>query len=69
MELKFLEEQYKKVRTVNCGLISRLNTIVANDADKNAINILFSISQILSHEINYNLSSVKYLFDNHEQIS
>ena len=69
MELKFLEVQYKKVRTVNCGLISRLNTIVANDADKNAINILFSISQILSREINYNLSSVKYLFDNHEQIS
>jgi hypothetical protein len=66
MDMKFLDEQYNKVRMVNCGLISRLNTIVANDADKNAINILFSISQILSREINYNLSSVEYLFNNPE---
>jgi hypothetical protein len=53
---------------VNRGLIFRLNTVSANDADKNAINILFSISQILSREINYNLNSVEHLFDNHEPI-
>jgi hypothetical protein len=54
---------------VNRGPISRLNTIVANDADKNVINILFSISQILSRYVKYNLSTVKNLFDKHETTS
>ena len=66
LDLKILEEHYRKVRQVNKGLIARLNTIIANDADKNAINILFSISQILSREISYNLSSVEYLFETKE---
>lgn len=66
LDMKVLDEHYKKVSLVNRGLISRLNTVVANDADKNAINILFSISQILSREINYNLNSVEYLFETKE---
>jgi hypothetical protein len=68
MDMKFLDEHYNKVRMVNRGLISRLNTVNTNDADKNAVNILFSISQILSREINFNLNSVEHLFDNHESI-
>ncbi len=63
MDLKILDEHYKKVRMVNQALVKRLHTVVANDADKNAINILFSISQILSREITYNLNSVEYLFE------
>ncbi len=66
MDLELLDDHYQKVRMLNRGLISRINTVVVNDADKNAINILFSISQILSREINYNLSSVEYLFDLYE---
>ena len=57
MDLELLDRQYKNVSLVNRGLIARLNTVVENDADKNAINILFSLSQILSREINYNLNS------------
>ena len=63
MDLELLDQHYKKVSLVNRGLIARLNTVVANDADKNAINILFSLSQILSREINYNLNSLEYLFN------
>jgi hypothetical protein len=64
MDLKLLDRHYQKVSMVNRGIIKRLNTIEAKDADKNAINILYSMSQILSRAINYNLDSVEYLFDN-----
>jgi hypothetical protein len=63
MDLELLDMHYKNVSLVNRGLIARLNTVVVNDADKNAINILFSLSQILSREINYSLNSLEFLFN------
>jgi len=61
--IKKLEEHYAKVKTVNEGLFKRISTVGSEDADKNAIVMLHSLSQLLCVEINYSLDSLKYLFD------
>ncbi len=60
--LDSLNEHYRKVQMINEGLMARLNRVVKKDADKNAVNILHSLCQILSREISYSFNSVQYLF-------
>lgn len=57
-----LEKHYTRVQVVNEGLLRRINSISSEDADKNAIITLHSLSQFLSMEIDYSLSSLEYIF-------
>ena len=57
-----LEKHYTRVQQVNEGLLKRINSISSEDADKNAIITLHSLSQFLSMEIDYSLSSLEYIF-------
>ncbi|MEJ2037836.1 MAG: hypothetical protein P8X55_02740 [Desulfosarcinaceae bacterium] len=57
-----LEKHYTRVQKVNEGLLQRINSISSEDADKNAIITLHSLSQFLSMEIDYSLSSLEYIF-------
>ena len=57
-----LEKHYLRVQKVNEGLLRRINSISSEDADKNAIITLHSLSQFLSMEIDYSLSSLEYIF-------
>jgi hypothetical protein len=61
-DFKALEKHYEKVQLVNEGLLDRINSISSEDADKNAIITLHSLSQFLSMEIDYSLSSLEYIF-------
>ena len=61
-DFKPLEEHYTKVQQVNEGLLERINSVSSEDADKNAIITLHSLSQFLSMEIDYSLSSLEYIF-------
>jgi hypothetical protein len=67
LELNKLDQHYAKVKAVNEGLLTRINTVVNEDADKNAIIVLDSLAQIISMEIDYNLDSLAYLFIPQEQ--
>jgi hypothetical protein len=62
MDFKALEEHYAQVEQVNAGMLKRINSVGSEDADKNAIITLHSLSQFLSMEINYSLSSLEYIF-------
>lgn len=57
-----LEKHYLRVQNVNEGLLRRIHSISSEDADKNAIITLHSLSQFLSMEIDYSLSSLEYIF-------
>jgi hypothetical protein len=59
---KTLENHYAKVRLVNEGLLGRINSVSSEDADKNAIITLHSLSQFLSMEIDYSLGSLERIF-------
>lgn len=59
---KDLENQYTQVQQVNEGLLERINSVSSEDADKNAIITLHSLSQFLSMEFDYSLGSLDYLF-------
>ena len=61
-DLKKLNQNYVKVQEVNKGFLKRINSIVKQDADNNAIVTLNSLAQILSMEIDYSLNSLEYLF-------
>lgn len=61
-DFKKLENHYAKVRLVNEGLLARINSVGSEDADKNAIVTLHSISQFLSMEIDYSLSGLEHIF-------
>ena len=63
-DFRTLEKHYGKVKYVNEGLLARINGIGIEDADKNAIVTLHSISQFLSMEIDYSLSGLEYIFAN-----
>ena len=60
--LKGLDRHYARVQQVNTGFLARIDQVVSSDADNNALVILHSLSQILSIEIDYSLSSLDYLF-------
>jgi hypothetical protein len=62
IDFKPLENHYAQVRIVNEGIIKRISTVSNQDADKNAIVTLHSLSLFLSMEIDYSLSSLEYIF-------
>ncbi len=57
-----LEQHYAQVQMVNEGFLERISKVTAEDADKNAIITLHSLSQFLSMEIDYSLSSLENTF-------
>ena len=61
-DFKTLENHYTKVQQVNEGLLKRINRVSSEDADKNAIITLHSLSQFLSMEIDYSLSGLETIF-------
>lgn len=61
-DFKILEEHYARVQQINEGILRRINSIGSEDADKNAIITLHSLSQFLSMEIDYSLGSLEYIF-------
>ena len=58
-----LEENYARVQLVNEGLLARIQSLGKQDADKNAIITLHSLSQFLSLEMDFSLSTVAHLFE------
>lgn len=61
-DFKVLEKHYSRVQLVNEGLLARIHSVSSEDADKNAIVTLHSLSQFLSMEIDYSLSGLEYIF-------
>jgi hypothetical protein len=61
-DFKALENHYAKVQQVNEGLLKRINGVNSEDADKNAIITLHSLSQFLSMEIDYSLGGLESIF-------
>jgi hypothetical protein len=61
-DFKALENHYAKVQLVNEGLLGRINSVSSEDADKNAIITLHSLSQFLSMEIDYSLGGLERIF-------
>lgn len=61
-DFKALENHYAKVQQVNEGLLKRINGVNSEDADKNAIITLHSLSQFLSVEIDYSLGGLESIF-------
>ena len=61
-DFKTLEKHYAKVQQVNEGLLRRINSVSSEDADKNAIITLHSLSQFLSMEIDYSLGGLESIF-------
>lgn len=61
-DFKTLEKHYSQVQVVNEGLLARINSVSSEDADKNAIVTLHSLSQFLSMEMDYSLSGLEYIF-------
>jgi hypothetical protein len=58
-----LEKRYNRVRLVNEGLLERIRSLGNQDADKNAIIALHSLSQFLSQEMDFSLNSIAHLFE------
>ena len=63
VDFKPLENHYCKVQKVNEGLLARITSVSNEDADKNAIVALHSLSQFLSMEIGYSLGELEYIFE------
>ena len=61
-DFKILENHYAQVQQVNEGLLKRINSVGSEDADKNAIITLHSLSQFLSMEIDYSLAGLESIF-------
>lgn len=61
-DFKTLEKHYLRVQQVNEGLLKRINKVNSEDADKNAIITLHSLSQFLSMEIDYSLGGLESIF-------
>jgi hypothetical protein len=57
-----LEKHYKDVKLVNEGLLGRLKSLGHQDADRNAVVTLHSLSQLLSMEIDYSLNTIEHMF-------
>ena len=63
LDLTKLYKQYETVKILNAGLLKRLKGLHLEDSDRNAIMMFHSISELLSAEIDTNLSSIKYLLE------
>lgn len=61
-DFKILENHYARVQQVNEGLLKRIKSVSSEDADKNAIITLHSLSQFLSMEIDYSLGGLESIF-------
>ncbi|MFH0781062.1 MAG: hypothetical protein V2B20_03790 [Pseudomonadota bacterium] len=57
-----IKNHYAQVKQVNKGILERILSITALDADKNAIVTLNSLGQILEMEFDTDLESLQYLF-------
>lgn len=63
LSLNGLHGQYHKVHLINEGLLKRIGDLkLKKDADKNALLVFHSFSQLLSFELNTGLKSIAYLF-------
>ncbi|MDY6831843.1 MAG: hypothetical protein SWC96_08355 [Thermodesulfobacteriota bacterium] len=62
LEMKELDAHYGRVQQVNRGILDRIGSVSAKDADRNAIIILNSLAQLFNVEFEDNLTSVEYLF-------
>jgi len=62
VDMRRLEQHYVKVKSVNEGLYNRIRSVGTRDADKNAIVMLHSLSQMFSGDITCELDSIAYLF-------
>ncbi|VTR63812.1 conserved hypothetical protein [Desulfosarcina cetonica] len=58
-----LEKNYARVQLVNEGLLARIRSLGNQDADKNAIITLHSISHFLSIEMDFSLTTIAHLFE------
>lgn len=58
-----LEKSYARVQLVNEGLLERVRSLGKRDADKNAIITLHSLSQFLSMEMDFSLTTIAHLFE------
>jgi hypothetical protein len=58
-----LEKSYSQVQLVNEGLLARIHSLGNRDADKNAIITLHSLSQFLSTEMDFSLTTIAHLFE------
>ena len=58
-----LERNYARVQLVNEGLLERIRSLGNLDADKNAIITLHSLSQFLSMEVDFSLTTIAHLFE------
>jgi hypothetical protein len=63
-DLASLETRYALVQQVNEGLLDRVKSLGSEDADKNAMVTLHSLSQLLATEIDYNLTEFEHMFTN-----
>jgi hypothetical protein len=61
-----LEKSYACVQLINEGLLERIRSLGNRDADKNAIITLHSISQFLSTEMDFSLTTIAHLFERGE---
>ncbi len=61
-ELESLENHYSLVQQINEGLLERIKSLGTEDADKNAMVTLHSLSSLLATEIDYNLTELEYMF-------
>ena len=57
-----LEKSYARVQLVNEGFLERIRSLGNRDADKNAIITLHSLSQFLSMEMDFSLTTIAHLF-------
>jgi len=57
-----LAEKTTKVNTVNHGICNRLDTVVENDANKNALTILNITGVIVNMELEARLNSIRHIF-------
>jgi hypothetical protein len=63
-----LEKSYARVQLVNEGLLERIRSLGNRDADKNAIITLHSLSQFLSMEMDFSLTTIAHFFKGGTQV-
>ncbi|THB77705.1 MAG: hypothetical protein D6B25_06170 [Desulfobulbaceae bacterium] len=61
-QLKYLKQQWSQIEQVNEGILRRIKAANKLDADRNAIVVLNCLAQILTMELDEDLSSLKPIF-------
>ena len=62
LNLNKLEDNYNNIQKVNRGILARIKSLHAGDADANALTTLQNFSQLLTLAISRDLSKIEYLF-------